>query len=112
MKKDAEKAEHEKQTPNSTHQLPCSHPEGRFQLFYTPRSLAVCGDTVDMWLKGEESVVPREVRKWAVSLPPPPFFFPSCVSAFQGIHEMKSVFCTCTQFLCPMYNVRWNLRAL
>lgn len=76
MKKDAEKAEHEAQTPNSTHQLPGSHPKGGFQLFCTPKSLAGCGGTVDMWLGGEEPVVLTGVPKWAVSLPPPPPFFP------------------------------------
>lgn len=74
VKKDAEKAEHETQTPNSTHQLSCSHPKGSFQLFCTPRSLAGHGDTVGMWLRGEESIVLSEVQKWAESLPPPPFF--------------------------------------
>lgn len=71
VKKDAGKAEHETQTPNSTDQLSCSHPEGGFQLFCTPRSLAGCGDTVDMWLRGVESVVLSEVQEWAVNLSPP-----------------------------------------
>lgn len=48
VKKDAEKAEHETQAPDSTHQLPCSHPDGSFQLLCTLRSLnaviqEVCG---------------------------------------------------------------------
>lgn len=41
VKEDAEKAERETQTPDSTHQLPCSHPDGSFQLLCTLRSLDV-----------------------------------------------------------------------
>lgn len=70
VKKDAEKAEREAQTPDPTHQLPWPHSEGSVQLFCTLEPLAECG-TVDMWLRGEEPVVLGGVQKWAVFLPLP-----------------------------------------